>query len=168
MASNTLPLRNRSDFNQALSNLQRLQQEAGEEPHVPPFSYKHKQWQLAQSSSSTWWNWQDSWWSSYKKEVSQVLSERGDPLLKVFGKNLRKWLSRVQFILLQLDRLPNQTRLRNMEPHRGHMTSRTFPSTNAQSQNEKCFGAAIGSQTSTRRVVQLQFKRTQNTPLSLS
>ena len=66
--SNTIPLRNRSDFKQALSTLERLQQEAGEEPHVPTYSYKHKQWQLAQSSSSTWWNWQGSWWSSYDSE----------------------------------------------------------------------------------------------------
>ena len=58
--SNTMPLRNLSDFKQALSTLQRLQQEAGEEPHVPTYSYKHKQWQLAQSSSSTWWDWQGS------------------------------------------------------------------------------------------------------------
>ena len=62
--SNTLPLRNRSDFKQTLSTLERLQKEAGEEPYVPTHSYKHKQWQLAQSSSSTTWNWQDSWWSS--------------------------------------------------------------------------------------------------------
>ena len=54
--SNTIPLRNRSDFKQALSTLERLQQEAGEEPYVPTYSNKHKQWQLAQSSSSTWWN----------------------------------------------------------------------------------------------------------------
>ena len=60
----TLPLRNRSDFKQASSILELLHQEAGEEPYVPTYSYKHKQWQLAQSSSSTWWNWQDSWWSS--------------------------------------------------------------------------------------------------------
>ena len=41
-----MPLRNRSDFKQALFTLQRLQQEAGEEPQVPTYSYKHKQWQL--------------------------------------------------------------------------------------------------------------------------
>ena len=62
--SNTLPLRIRSDFKQALKTLERLQQESGEEPYVPTYSYKHKQWQSASSSSSTWWNWQDSWWSS--------------------------------------------------------------------------------------------------------
>ena len=33
-----MPLRHRSDFKQALSTLQRLQQEAGEEPHVPTYS----------------------------------------------------------------------------------------------------------------------------------
>ena len=62
--SNTMPLRHRSAIKQALSTLQRLQQEAGEESHVPIYSYKHKQLELAQSSSSTWWNWQGSWWSS--------------------------------------------------------------------------------------------------------
>ena len=65
--SNTMPLRHRSDFKQALSTLQRLQQEAGEEPHVPTYSYKHKQWE-ARSSSSTWWNWQGSWWTPYRSE----------------------------------------------------------------------------------------------------
>ena len=69
--SNTMPLRHRSDFKQALSTLQRLPQEAGEEPHVPTHSDKHKQWQLAQSSSSTWWNWQGSWWSSYYSESQE-------------------------------------------------------------------------------------------------
>ena len=43
-----------------LSTLQRLQQEAGEEPQVPTYSYKHQQWE-ERSSSSTWWNWQGSW-----------------------------------------------------------------------------------------------------------
>ena len=43
--TNTMPLRHRSDFKQALSTLQRLQQEAGEEPHVPTYSYKPKQWE---------------------------------------------------------------------------------------------------------------------------
>ena len=62
-----MPLRHRSDFKQALSTLQRLQQEAGEEPHVPTYSCKQKQWE-ARSSSSTRWNWQDSWWTPYPSE----------------------------------------------------------------------------------------------------
>ena len=66
--SDTLPLRKRSDFKQALSTLERLHQEAGEKPFLPTYSYKHKQWQSASSSSSTWWKWQDSWWSSLNSE----------------------------------------------------------------------------------------------------
>ena len=50
----TLPLRKRCDFKQALSTLERLHQEAaGEKPFVLTYSYKHKQWQSASSSSST-------------------------------------------------------------------------------------------------------------------
>ena len=75
--SNTIPLRNRSDFKQALSTLERRQQEVGEEPHVPTSYYKHKQWE-AQSSSSTWWNWQGSWWSSYNSESQ----EGGEPSIE--------------------------------------------------------------------------------------
>ena len=75
--SNTMPLRNRSDFKQALSTLQRLQQETGEAPHVLTYSYKHKQWQLAQSSSSTWWNWQGSCWTPYNSD-----SQGGEPSLE--------------------------------------------------------------------------------------
>ena len=57
--SNTMPLRHRPDFKQALSTLPRLQQEAGEEPQVLTYSYKHQQ-RGARSSSSTWWKWQGS------------------------------------------------------------------------------------------------------------
>ena len=105
--TDTQPLRKRSDSKQALSTLQRSQQEAGEEPHVPTYSYKHKQWELAQSSSSTWWNWPGGLLiiQKVKKDVSQVLSERCDPFLAAYGKNLRNCLSRIQSILLQLDRL---------------------------------------------------------------
>ena len=39
--SDTLPLRKRSDFKQALSTLERLHQEAGGKPFVPTHSYKH-------------------------------------------------------------------------------------------------------------------------------
>ena len=65
--SKSMPLRHRPDFKQALSTLQRLQQEAGEEPQVPTYSYKHQQWE-ARSSSSTWSNWQGSWWTPYHSE----------------------------------------------------------------------------------------------------
>ena len=62
--SDTLPLRKRYDFKQALSTLERLHQEAGEEQLAPTPYWKNQQWKSASSSSSTWWEWQDSWWSS--------------------------------------------------------------------------------------------------------
>ena len=70
--SNTVPVTHRPDFKQALSTLQRLKQEAEGDPQVPTYSYKHKQWE-ARSSSSTWWNWQGSWWTPYHSE-----SQEGD------------------------------------------------------------------------------------------
>ena len=65
--SDTMPLRHRTDFKQALSTLQRLQQEAGEESQVLTSSNKHQQWET-RSSSSTWWNWHGSWWTPYHSE----------------------------------------------------------------------------------------------------
>ena len=62
--SDTLLLRNRSDFKQALSTLKRFHQEAGGDQLPPTPYWKNKQWKSASSSSSTWWEWQDSWWSS--------------------------------------------------------------------------------------------------------
>ena len=61
--NNTQPLRKRSDFNQALSTLNRLHQEAvGQQLRPMPY-WKYKEWKPA-SSSSTWWQWRESWWSS--------------------------------------------------------------------------------------------------------
>ena len=57
-------LRKRSDFNQALSTLKRLHQEAGGHQLEPIPYWKYKEWRPASSSSSTWWQWRESWWSS--------------------------------------------------------------------------------------------------------
>ena len=51
--SDTLPLRKRSDFKQALSTLERLHQEDGGEQFAPTPYWKNKPWKS-----------QDSWWSS--------------------------------------------------------------------------------------------------------
>ena len=41
-----------------------------------------------------------------KEEASKVLGKNGETrCLQYFGENLRRWLSGIQFILLQLDRL---------------------------------------------------------------
>ena len=62
--NNTQPVRKRSDFNQALSTLNRLHQEAGGQQLTPMPHWKYKEWKPASSSSSTWWQWRESWWSS--------------------------------------------------------------------------------------------------------
>ena len=43
-----------------------------EKNHMSVLTLKHKQWET-RSSSSTWWNWQGSWWTPYHSE-----SQEGD------------------------------------------------------------------------------------------
>ena len=69
--SNTMPLTHRPHLKQALSALHRLQQEAEGDPQVPTSTNRNKLW--TQSSSSTWWNWQGSWWTPCPSE-----SQEGD------------------------------------------------------------------------------------------
>ena len=56
VGSDTMPVRHRPDFKQALSTLRQLKNQE-DTPH-------QQRWQ---SYSSSWWNWQESWWhSSYE------------------------------------------------------------------------------------------------------
>ena len=58
------PMRDRSDFNEALTKLHRLHQESGEEQLAPIPHWQYQKWHPSSSSSSTsWWQWNDSWWS---------------------------------------------------------------------------------------------------------
>ena len=57
-------VRDRSDFNDALTTLSRLHQESGERQLWPVPFWKYQQWHSSSSSSSSWWQWNDSWWSS--------------------------------------------------------------------------------------------------------
>ena len=60
------PMRNRSDLNEALTKLHRLHQESGEEQLSPIPFWRYQQWHPSSSSSSTsWWQWNDSWWNSW-------------------------------------------------------------------------------------------------------
>ena len=52
VGSDTMPIRHRLDFKEALSTLRRLK-------NAEDQAYYQNWWQ---SSSSSWWNWQDSWW----------------------------------------------------------------------------------------------------------
>ena len=62
--NDTQPLRKRSEFKQALSTLERLHQESGEQQLRPMPFWKYRRWHQSSSSSSSWWQWSDSWWSS--------------------------------------------------------------------------------------------------------
>ena len=52
VGSDTMPIRHRPDFKEALSTLRRLK-------NAQDQAYYQNWWQ---SSSSSWWQWQDSWW----------------------------------------------------------------------------------------------------------
>ena len=52
VGSDTMPIRHRPDFKEALSTLRRLK-------NAEDQAYYQNWWQ---SSSSSWWQWQDSWW----------------------------------------------------------------------------------------------------------
>ena len=54
-----MPVQRRSDFKQALSTLQQLKEKEEE-------AQRNQRW--AQSSSSSWWSWQGSWWTPYSYE----------------------------------------------------------------------------------------------------
>ena len=106
--SNTVRLRHRSDFKQELSTLHRLQREAEGDPQVPTYSNRSQQW--AQSSSSTWWNWQGSWWTPYPSESRDgdaPSTERTGWLdeLQYLERFFWTRLSWIQLTLLQMDRL---------------------------------------------------------------
>ena len=54
VGSDTMPVRHRDDFKQALTTLRQLENQEDQ-------SYYQNWWQ---SYSSSWWNWQESWWHS--------------------------------------------------------------------------------------------------------
>ena len=88
-----MPLRHRPDFKQALSTLQRLQQEAGEEPQVPltltnTNNGRHAVHLLQGGIGKVHGGLLII--PNVKTKMHQVLSERSDLLLAVFGKILRK------------------------------------------------------------------------------
>ena len=59
------PMRLRSDFREALTNMQRLHRESGEERPEPILLYQYQRWHSSSSSSTSWWQWTENWWSSY-------------------------------------------------------------------------------------------------------
>ena len=71
VGSDTMPLRHRADFKEALSTLRHLKNQEDQ-------AY-YQNWQ---SSSSSWWNWQDSWWhssSEYHRDDGPSTDRSGKP-----------------------------------------------------------------------------------------
>ena len=108
-------MRDRPDFNEALTTLIRLHQESGQERLAPIPYWQNQTWDSSSSSSSTsWWQWNDSWWSSCQLTPSQTASqlmkeqhiERGDPFVPFLPNTVRS--ETLQFFL-QLTECVNST-----------------------------------------------------------
>ena len=72
VGSDTMPVRHRADFKEALSTLRRLKNQEDQ-------AYYQNWWQ---SSSSSWWNWQNSWWhpsSEYHRDDGPSTDRSGKP-----------------------------------------------------------------------------------------
>ena len=76
------PLGIRADFKEALSTLRRLKNQEDQ-------AYCQNWWQ---SSSSSWWIWQDSWWhpsSEYHRDDGPRTDRSGKPAKTVIGLIIR-------------------------------------------------------------------------------
>ena len=58
------PMKLRTYFSEALTKMHRLHRESGEERFAPILLYQYQKWHSSSSSSTSWWQWNDSWWSS--------------------------------------------------------------------------------------------------------
>ena len=59
------PMKLRSDFSEALTKMHHLHRESGVERLAPIPFYWYQKWHSSSPSSSTsWWQWNDHWWSS--------------------------------------------------------------------------------------------------------
>ena len=74
----TGPVRDRSDFNDALTTLTGLLQESGEQQFRPIPFWKYQCWHQSPSSSSSWWQWSDSWWRMKKYPQMSPRAKRHD------------------------------------------------------------------------------------------
>ena len=59
------PMKLRSDFRTAVTIMNRLHRESGEERPEGILLHQYQRWHSSSSSSSTsWWQWNENWWSS--------------------------------------------------------------------------------------------------------
>ena len=59
------PMKLRSDFRTAVTLMNRLHREPGEERPEPIPFHQHQRWHSSSSSSTSWWQWNENWWISY-------------------------------------------------------------------------------------------------------
>ena len=64
------PMKLRSDFREALTIMHRFHRESGEERPAPIPFYQYHKWHSSSSSSISWWQWNEHWWSSSLMKVN--------------------------------------------------------------------------------------------------
>ena len=82
VGSDTMLVRHRADFEEALTTLRRLKNQDDQ-------AY-YQNWQ---SSSSSWWNWQDSWWhssSEYHRDDVPRTDQSGKPA-RISESSIYSW-----------------------------------------------------------------------------
>ena len=100
--SRNAPMKLRSDFREALTKMHRLHRESGEERLAPILFWQYQKWHSSSSSSSTSWKqWNDHWWSSYYFEFIVARSFTADGnLLQPTGWSEQNTLTRHIFSCL--------------------------------------------------------------------
>ena len=86
VGSDTMPVRHRADFKQALSTLRHLKDKED--------AAHQQRWE---SYSSSWWNWQDSWWhssSEYHRDNGPSTDRSGKPDRRWLGQLFVEWVSK--------------------------------------------------------------------------
>ena len=59
------PMKLRSDFRTAVTIMNHLHRESGEERPEPDPFLQYQRWHSSSSSSTSWWQWNENWWSSF-------------------------------------------------------------------------------------------------------
>ena len=86
VGSDTMPVRHRPYFQASIVNLATAQRPRGMQPH-------QQRW--TQSYSSSWWNWQESWWAFFlwasPRRRTPALIDAGKPDRKVIGRTYSRY-----------------------------------------------------------------------------
>ena len=83
------PMRLRSDFRTAVTRMNRLHRESGEERPEPIPFHQYQWWNSSSSSSSSRWQWNQNWWTSslFLFVVARSFTADGNLLQPTGGAN---------------------------------------------------------------------------------